>query len=148
MENLQGDIKQEGFKQMKKQKKWTIPLIVLTVCAVAVFLMHPGKAAAATQAATLDPTTIDYLNPFDLTVRQISVSQSVSTSGNSVPVQSSAVTMSSVSQTSVTTSPASVATPLTRDSSSISYSVNSAKPLKVWIPFRPTFRSPCTPSLY
>jgi len=117
---------------MRTQKKWTIPLLSAIVCAAAIFLMQPGKVAAADQAETLDPMTIDYLDPFDLTVRQLLVSQSVSTSGAFESAQPTAVTT--------------VSAPLVVSESSPTPSSPYVKPLKVWIPFRPTFRSPCTPS--
>jgi hypothetical protein len=126
-----GDSKKEGFKRMKKQKKWAIPITGAIVCVIVILLMHPGKVAAAAQEEMLDPMTVDYLNPFDLTVRQITVSQSASTLSSPVSVQSSPA-MTSTSVTSSFAPPAPTS----------SY----AQPLKVWIPFRPTFRSPCTPT--
>jgi hypothetical protein len=97
--------------------------------------MYPGSVTAADQQADDDPLTVDYLDPFDLTVRQMVVSQNIGSVTDTTSVSSSVA--------SVTTTPApSAVQPLIVSGPTTSA---YAQPLKVWIPYRPTFRSPCTP---
>lgn len=120
------------FTKIKKQNKWTIPILVAIACAVAVFAIHPGNLAAAQEDQDSAGLTIDYLDPFNLTIQQISLS----------PAEVSSLSVSSAVLTPVAaTAPADALA-----SDGVSSGSTYVKPLKVWIPFVPTFRSPCTPS--
>lgn len=106
------------LKGMKQKNKWMILLAGAFVCAVAGFT-HTSNLAAA-EADEQDLMTMDYLDPFDLTVTSYSVS--AAPAGEAM--------LSTEMDTAVAAAPTSA------------YS----QPLKVWIPYRPTFRSPCMPS--
>lgn len=100
---------------MKKKNKWTLLIVGLVLCAVA-GLTRTSQATAAEEE--LDLMSMNYLDPFDLTVTAVSAAPEKDT-------QLDMLVMSS-----------------TAEAASSPY----AQPLKIWIPYRPTFRSPCTPS--
>ena len=106
------------LKGMKMENKWVILLAAAIFLAVGGFTQSSRLAAAETEDdGTL--VTMDYLDPFDLTV------QSYFAPANSPD---------RVVTTSETT--------FVSASSSAAYT----QPLKIWIPYRPRFRSPCQPS--
>lgn len=98
---------------MKTKNKWMLLIAGAILCAVAGFTTT-GQVAAAGEEP--DPMSMEYLNPFDLTVTPVSEAE---------PDQM--LEMLILSDPPETTSP-------------------YANPLKIWIPYRPTFRSPCVPS--
>ncbi len=88
--------------------------------AVVVFCVVAGFTHTSQVRAAEEKDSVDlyYLDPFDLTVTLMSVIE--------VPL---------VSDTSASTT-------TTTESASSPY----VPPTKIWIPYRPTFRSPCVPS--
>ena len=103
-------------KGSKRQNKWTLLVVGLVLCAVAGWTRTSQAAAAADEE--LDLLNMGYFNPFDLTEDPVS-----------------------------SLSARNMATPLGMNSTLDLTGLEAiAQPLKIWIPVRPTFRSPCTPS--
>ncbi|MCK5000348.1 MAG: hypothetical protein KAS23_12465 [Anaerohalosphaera sp.] len=117
----------KSFIGNKKQNKWTLLIGGLIFCAVA------GFATSQLAAAEKDEVglgTMDYLDPFNLTVTSATFSENSFGPGISLRTGSAAAPLSSNFAPSAGSSTTAV-TP----------------PLKIWIPYRPTFRSPCVPSI-
>lgn len=114
------------LKGMKKNNKWMILLVGVFFCALGGFTQQITSTNAA-QTDDQNLMTIDYLDPFDLTVTPLTL----------------ATDRALVRDTSLLAAPASTTL------SSTTFLLTSAysQPLKIWIPYRPTFRSPCVPSL-
>jgi len=115
-------MKMKVLKGMNKQGRMLL-MAALMFCAFAGFA-RKNSALAADKVADSDTVVMEYLDPFDLTVTTISASAAESTAEIDNFLFDSVILASS--------------------SSSI-YS-DYAQPLKIWIPYRPVFRSPCTPS--
>jgi hypothetical protein len=101
------------LKGMKKQNKWMLMMAVAMMCLVT-GLTQLSQAAAAEEEEDL--ITLDYLDPFDLTVTSL--------------ILDAPLRLSGLGTTDV-------------DGDDLS---DIAVPTKIWIPVRPTFRSPCVPS--
>ena len=99
---------------MKTQNKWMFLTAGIVLCLVAGF-----TSTSQVVAAGENPGSLDYLDPFTLTVTPLS-----STEATSADPLLETLLMGST------------------ESSSSPY----VPPAKIWIPYRPTFRSPCTPS--
>lgn len=92
-------------------------------CALGGFTQHITTASAAVTDEQ-DLMTLDYLDPFNLTVTPLTVTRDI--------FGSTGLLLSSDSDISPD------------DYLSSLY----VQPLKIWIPYRPMFRSPCAPSPY
>jgi hypothetical protein len=108
----------ERLKGMKSRNNWMLSIIGTFLCTV-ICLSHNGLLAAADEEEQ-GLMSLEYLDPFDLTVTQMTYTEQAGSS-------SLMLGLSSVEPAGA----------------SSSYS----PPLKIWIPYRPTFRSPCVPSL-
>lgn len=106
-------------KELKKQNKWTLLIAGLVICMVACFSANRLMAA---QGEEKESSGMEYLNPFDLTVSSIDFLDTVR-APQEAPVAASS------------------------DASSVSAPPSVPKPVMIWIPYRPTFRSPCVPSI-
>ena len=89
----------ERLKGMKTRNKWTLLIAVIAVCLVMGLTQMPQARAAEEDKNQ----SMDYLDPFELTV-------------------------------------------LTMDITPTSSSYSAYIPTKIWIPYRPVFRSPCVPT--
>ena len=103
------------MKRLSKQKKWMLLLLGLVVCLATGFWQTPALFAADPEPAG----SLDYLDPFTLTVTPLSSTEATSAD----PLLETLLMGSTASSSSPYVPPA-----------------------KIWIPYRPTFRSPCTPS--
>lgn len=124
----------KSLKGMKLSNKWMILLTGVFIFAVGGFTHTSTLVAAQAEEDLL--MTMDYLDPFDLTVSSLSVSRA--STGGSLKI---AVAPASEPASAPASEPEPVSAEITPDSYSL-----YAQPLKIWIPYRPTFRSPCTPS--
>ena len=107
------------LKGMKRQNKWMILIASVVFVTMTGFTQSDHLWAAEEE----DMMTMEYLDPFELTTSSFAVSANSTDDALTTTTLSSEPTMTTMSSTSP-----------------------YAQPLKIWIPYRPRFRSPCTPS--